>query len=194
MAFLTSAILLGLLWPSPPRLSVDIVFRGAPVPHWREAAAMKEVTHIWAAYGVDVRVSNPDESGRDGAVRLTVRFADRPKELSTTGVLGSIPFNGEEPESTISLYLDAIDGLVSEALTGGRNGPECLEAYRDAIVGRVQGRALAHEIGHFLLRSREHSRRGLMRSALPSHDLMAPNRDYFVLSPHESAVITSRHS
>ena len=64
--------LLGLAASPWPRLHVDIVFEGTPMRPRREAAAMEEVTRIWAAHGVDVRRANPDDAGWDGARRLTV--------------------------------------------------------------------------------------------------------------------------
>ena len=42
---------------------------------------------------------------------------------------------------------------------------------RHVVLGRVLGRALAHEIGHFLLRSRGHSQIGLMRANQSIADL-----------------------
>ena len=39
-----------------------------------------------------------------------------------------------------------------------RNFDDSPQALRDRVLGRVTGRALAHEIGHFLLRSSGHSR------------------------------------
>ena len=37
------------------------------------------------------------------------------------------------------------------------------ETMREEIVGRVLGRVLAHEIGHYVLRSPQHAANGLMR-------------------------------
>ena len=51
------------------------------------------------------------------------------------------------------MYPDAIAALVSTT----RFGTEDIyspAAFRDLILGRVLGRALAHGMGHFLLRSR----------------------------------------
>jgi hypothetical protein len=49
-------------------------------------------------------------------------------------------------------------------------------------MGRVLGRALAHEIGHFLLRSRNHSKVGLMRANPSVPDLIGRDRQTFFLS------------
>jgi hypothetical protein len=62
------------------------------------------------------------------------------------------------------------------------HGTECPPAVREQMTGRLIGRALAHEIGHVLLRSRDHSRDGLMRATHRSSDLIAPERQGFGLS------------
>jgi hypothetical protein len=46
-------------------------------------------------------------------------------------------------------------------------------------MGRVLGRALAHEIGHYLLRSPDHSVTGLMRAQHSIAELMAEDRGGF---------------
>ena len=53
---------------------------------------------------------------------------------------------------------------------------------RDLVYGRVMGRALAHEVGHYLLRSRQHSEVGLMRAQQSVVDLVALDRRQFALS------------
>ena len=79
---------------------------------------------------------------------------------------------------------DAIAALVSTTRFGTEDvfSPS---AFRDLVLGRALGRALAHEIGHFLLRSRVHSAAGLMRAIQPVSDLVAPDRHDFSLSPDQ---------
>jgi len=48
---------------------------------------------------------------------------------------------------------------------------------------------MAHEIGHYLLRSRGHAAAGLMRATLRSVDLIAEDRQGFDLSGAELAII-----
>jgi len=55
----------------------------------------------------------------------------------------------------------------------------------------VLGRALAHELGHFLLRSRTHSPKGLMRPSQALPDLVSPDRRPFTLSAGEVALVLS---
>jgi hypothetical protein len=53
------------------------------------------------------------------------------------------------------------------------------------------GRALAHEIGHFLLRSRHHSAAGLMRARQSAYDLVSVDRRGFTLTAEEEARLLS---
>jgi hypothetical protein len=61
-------------------------------------------------------------------------------------------------------------------------------------MGRVLGRALAHEIGHYLLGTREHSRSGLMRAAQGIDELMAIADPKMVLSAEEQTVLSANYT
>jgi hypothetical protein len=154
----------------------------------REAAAMEEVTRIWAAYGVDVRRANPTDAGWDGARRLTVlladdpNFADHQKRHVAGNVLASISFLDDLPRPTIVAYPDTIAAIVSDSTLLGLHASEWAPDLREVVMGRVLGRALAHEIGHFLLRSRNHATVGLMRANPSVPDLIGRDRQTFFLS------------
>jgi len=198
MLFIRLAAFLLSVVPPPvsthPRLPVDIIFEGQPMPRQLEAAAMAEVTAIWAPYGVDVRASDPDEPGRDGAVRLAVVLLDRPAGSMVAETLGSIRFLDGVPEPRIAIYPNAIASLVSTTRFSGVDSGEWPSALRDSILGRVTGRALSHELGHFLLRARHHSPNGLMRAGLFVRDLMSVDGRPFFLSTDEAALISSWHA
>jgi hypothetical protein len=182
---------------SPPRLQVDIVFDGPPMPRKLEASVIEEIALIWAAYGVDVQTSSASDVRRDGVVQLAVTLAGRPDARVATEALGSIVFVDDVPKPIIAMYPTAIADLVAKATLNGSYSHEWPAALHDVIVARVLGRALAHEIGHFLLRSRNHSAVGLMQATQSSRDLIAPNRERFVLSADEVtrlACITSTAS
>jgi hypothetical protein len=170
---------------------VDVVFREPRLSPGLEAAAMKEVTRIWATYGVDVAALKAGSRHRDGAVTLSVTIAGGLNGQTGAGTLGLIHFSDDVPDSEIVMYPDAIVALVSTMRFGSFDvfSPN---AFRDLILGRALGRALAHEVGHFLLRSRVHSPAGLMRAFQPVAALVAPDRRDFGLSPDE--VIRLRHA
>jgi hypothetical protein len=170
---------------------VDIAFQGLPMQPRLEASAMDEVTHIWAAYGVDVQAVNPGDPRRDDAVRLLVVLANLPNGPAVPGVLGSIPFLDDTPEPVIVLYLGAIAPLVADVRVAelpDHNWPFLL---RDVVHGRVLGRALAHEIGHYLLRSRQHLEVGLTRARQSTLDLVSLDRRHFALSADEMRRLAS---
>ena len=185
MSILAAAFALGLLaapvTASP--IAVDVVFEGLPMRRRLQESAMDEVTHIWARYAVDLRRVGSGDPGRDGAVRLTVVLADHPEGKVTINALGSIAFVDGEPEPTIVMYPNAVALLVSLIKINNHLDQEWPFALRDLVHGRVLGRALAHEIGHYLLRSRDHSVVGLMRARQSALDLTRIDRDGFTLSP-----------
>ena len=186
MTTIASALLLCLRGLStPPRhIRVDIAVQGAAVSPAFVAAAIEEAADIWAAYGVDVKVPKTNEAIDEGAVRLVVKLAPPAGHRKEGGVLGSIVFNGERPEPTIELYPAAASALIA-AVAFNRRETMWPAAPPDRVLARVLGRALAHEIGHFLLRSRSHSPNGLMRAEHVGPDLIAPDHRGFTLSADE---------
>jgi hypothetical protein len=66
-------------------------------------------------------------------------------------------------------------GLGSEELRGPAN------LQRQAL-GRVLGRAVAHEMGHYLLHTPDHARTGLMRATFHPRELVDVRRGGFALS------------
>ena len=151
-----------------------------------EASVIDEIVGIWAPYGVDVFMSsNARDAGSNNDVTLVATLADRQNRPHAGQVLGSIVFADGVPKPAITMYQHAINALVSTVTVVGTTELQWPAAYRDLIVGRVLGRALAHEIGHFLLRSRQHPEVGLMRAPHQAPDLVALDRRAFTLSAEE---------
>ena len=185
MRILAPALLLclpGLLAPLRP-VRVDITVQDASAPPALVAAAIEEAADIWAAYGVDIRMSDANDRERDGAVSLAVTLAPA-NQRTDTGALGSIVFSGDTPQPLIKLYPGAASTLIA-AVAFSRRDSTWPAAPRDRILARVLGRALAHEVGHFLLRSKSHSTAGLMRADQIGPELMAPGHRQFALSADE---------
>jgi hypothetical protein len=179
------------------RLKIDVRFEGVKLPAAGEAAAAEEVRTIWAPYGVDIRVvTHAAGAARPDAIPLRVTLVDRGDPRLPTETLGSIDFHDGTPEPSIVLYPASTSELVSWALIG--HAHEWPAAMHDRLFGRVLGRALAHEIGHFLLRRQGHSSKGLMRAQQPVPDLMREDRSCCILSAADvlalDAVIEARVS
>ena len=76
---------------------------------------------------------------------------------------------------------DVTDSLVNRI---------CAEAeaiWDEAYIARALGRAFAHEMGHYILRSKVHTPRGLMRAAWTASQAFAISRDGFALTAEERA-------
>ena len=61
-------------------------------------------------------------------------------------------------------------------------------AAREILVGRALGRALAHELGHYFLKSKIHTASGLMRSAWASNEFFGARPDGFELTREQQAM------
>jgi hypothetical protein len=114
--------------------------------------------------------------------------------LRSVSIGCQVPFFGGVPEPAIVMYPNAIVALVSTVTLHGSHEHEWPNALHDLIVGRVLGRALAHEIGHVLLRSSGHAAEGLMRAQHLVPDLVAADRRRFVLSESEVMRLVMGHA
>jgi hypothetical protein len=107
-----------------------------------------------------------------------------------TSTLASIVFlNGESPRDLINVALD----VAIRMLGNERNIPAARAASRH-LLARVIGRSLAHELGHYLLGSKGHSARGLMRQRLSMKELSAADIRPFHLSQAEAARLHARRT
>ena len=100
--------------------------------------------------------------------------------------LGAIGFSPEgEPGNVITI--DDEDLIRFSRHLGAITSPEpeWPSGKIEQVTGRVLGRVLAHELGHFLLRSPSHATSGLMRSAQSAPDLCLGTTSHFLLSDAE---------
>lgn len=63
---------------------------------------------------------------------------------------------------------------------------------RETLLARAMGRALAHELGHYLLASKVHATRGLMKASLTAAELFANDSAALRLEPAQRRVIAAR--
>lgn len=147
-------------------------------------AAAAEAADIWAPYGVAVDLAAPWGSAPDDTETLTVAIARSasPDSEPWHGTLGVIIFDaGGAPRPRMTVYFDRLIELISGAPAWIANEQHWPRALRDRVIGRALGRVIAHEIGHFVLRSRDHASSGLMRRVQGADELIAPDRSRFAL-------------
>jgi len=182
---IVSLLLSSLLQSTAPPLQIELVFIGVPIHARVEVAALDEVRSIWAPHHIALRVARRDSLMEEGILRLAVVVTDQRDPHLKPGTLGAVRFRAGAPEPTILLFSNTIETLVDETPVM-HHGTESPPAVRDQMTGRMIGRALAHEIGHVLLRSRGHSPDGLMRAMHRSSDFVAVERQGFALSSDDA--------
>jgi hypothetical protein len=63
---------------------------------------------------------------------------------------------------------------------------------RETLLARAMGRALAHELGHYLLASKVHTERGLMKAILTAVELFMPDSRGFRIEPAQRRAVAAR--
>jgi hypothetical protein len=185
-------------------LHIALTVRPTPaVPSGLIDAAVAEAAGIWAPYGVTIDAA-PDgcaECGACGAIddhtrALTVVAIETRRSAVAPGwqgALGAITFAPDgAPAPVITLFLTDIERFIALGQLAGMPPSLWPETMRQEILGRVLGRVMAHEIGHYVLRSPQHAANGLMRPLQFASDLVAPSRRRFMLTAVEAARLEDR--
>jgi hypothetical protein len=124
--------------------------------------ALREASAIWKLGGVTLdwhATSEPPGGGGQSTVNVT--FDDAPGSVAGQDVpLGWVTLDAAGvPEGTI--FLSRKNALrLAETIDEYRERPL---KFKERLVARALGRALAHELGHYLTGSKEHTVSGLMK-------------------------------
>lgn len=150
----------------------------------------REVNQIWAPYGVTIEgLAGPCQAPGEGpALKVRVRKIEsiRPAGIPR-GTLGNIYFVAGRPTPLIDLWADEAMRVM------GGNHVMFSQGLSDPRVrmemGRLLGRSLAHELGHYLLASSVHTEAGLMRRTYKHQDGKAKTRGCFALDEGQVAAL-----
>jgi hypothetical protein len=174
--------------PAPPPIVVNV--SAAPnVPSSIVAQTIAETDAIFRRAGVSFiwRI------GASALTTLSVAIGNDPGSAQhDVTPLGWIVFVDGRPESEIYLsYANAERFMLdSRAVVGLVDNMTYAE--RELLLGRAMGRALAHELGHYLLATKEHTAKGLLKAARSAQELFSVDRRRFELEPAQRAQITER--
>jgi len=152
------------------------------------AHAISEAARIWRQYGVSLVTGDATDCAdvSDAALRVTIGLG-RDAASGDAG-LGAIEFASDgTPGSTIVLNYGAVTRIATSAPVMGLHPALWPAGLRDEIIARALGRALAHEIGHYLLRSPLHASAGLMKARQKGSVLSSPNDRPFALTAPDRA-------
>ena len=147
------------------------------------ANALKEAARIWKRYDVSLLTEDDGQCVLAGAAAVSVTIDVGHDPASGATGLGAIQFAPDgTPASDIVLNYDAVKRIATSAPFMGLHPALWPAGLREEIVARALGRALAHEIGHYLLRSPHHTSSGLMQARHKGSMLGSPNDRGFELT------------
>jgi len=162
---------------------------------WRPSG----VTFVWRrAAPVVVPYSRASETGPyvPKTVRLTIgdgRGSGNGNRQNGRLPLGWIVFDDDDVPAQ-EIYLSHANGV--EMLVNARGVVGIVEqmpiAQREMLLARAMGRALAHELGHYLLASKAHTAGGLMKPVLTAVELFSLDSNTLRVEPAQRRVIAAR--
>lgn len=171
-----------------PSIPVDVF---AP-PEMKESSVHRicaETDAIWKPAGITFTWRRRTSTDAQDASRLRVTIEHG--RLSATDkqtTLGWITFTGDEAEPSIHVSIAGVEDL----LLGASDFDDAMTARHNLLIERALGRALSHELGHYLLDSKTHTPHGLMRASWPPHQVFGEERRGFELSTEQRNVAAQR--
>ena len=143
---------------------VDVFLTTADkLPAVARTILMREAESIWQRHGVQIHWLEPADASPPGPYRMRALIVPKrsipPARGAEFAIAELVSSAGNHPTAFVSI--EAAQRLVDETRGGLGSG---VTVFDDRRLGVTLGRALAHEIGHFLLRTKTHARTGLMRS------------------------------
>jgi hypothetical protein len=162
---LLSTIALGVPALAEDRSVVHILLTTSPaVKPAARMAMMREATGIWARAGIRLNWVDPTARPQGLSLRVLTVEHTGPAGMVDTAVLGELVRGA----GTTAAAMIAFDRAATIATRGSLNRGSLSV---DQRLGLVLGRAVAHEIGHFLLAGLPHQHEGLMRARFPENEL-----------------------
>jgi len=173
-----------------PTISISVHASSPRVSGWMLNFALDEARAIWIDAGL--RISWRIEKERAAADGLRVVIDDDPGTGLGEGLaIGWVIFQGDQPTQEIHLsYANAVAGLERSCPLGALNRLNPLRI--DEMVAVALGRALAHELGHYLLGPNAHSGSGLMRAEWSPAEMFGESRPFFHLDAVQRGAIASK--
>jgi hypothetical protein len=148
-----------------------------------------DVRRIWSPI-VDIVVSTPFERSAPIAVdAVRVLITTRTLDARENTGLGWIAFVDSRPRPEITVSTTAARRLMERGRWMGRSMASLPPAAARVFVQRTLARAIAHEVGHYLLGSPRHDRRGLMRARFTADEMMDRGDTFDRIDPASAARI-----
>jgi hypothetical protein len=168
------------------------VHAATDLPRALVESALDEADAIWRAADVIFSWEIADGAGGSlSTLRVTIGDYGGP-EGHTSLAIGWIGFDNLGAP-TPDIYLSYRNAMELVRLEEGRAAiSRMTEFERRVRLTRVLGRALAHELGHYLLASKMHTPAGLMKAKRPASDFLGPRRSDFEVDLPLRSLVKSR--
>lgn len=154
---------------------------------------ISEAERIWRHEQVNIEWTRPGHTVEHPDAPLRVLVISRPD--SDTPLHRGWPVAELIPEAmpraVAFAWISGAERVVDEAARSSTGDARTL---RDHRLGLVLGRAVAHEIGHFLLATGTHAERGLMRASVDAREFAGLGGETFRLDPDASTWLRRRLS
>ena len=164
----------GAVVPAPCQIAIDVASR-VPLGWTRGDLEIfrAEAAAAWRPHGVALCWRDAEEACGGASSLLYVRLVDDvPRGRgSTARTLGWLGFSDRTGPGSLALLSVRLARELLASLEWGARRLGELPGAVERLLPRALGRALAHELGHFLLGRRSHSSTGLMRAVFYPADL-----------------------
>jgi hypothetical protein len=177
-----------------PPMTVNVYAAKGISPHLvRET--LNEAGAVWNDAGITLawRVVVGGRPEYSATPHVVINDDAGPKRGDEGIPIGWVEFHRpDDPDQEI--HVSRNNGLkLLKASPGLRRSVDLMpQAEINLSLGRMLGRALAHELGHFLLRSRFHTSAGLMRANRPVREFVALSRRGFEIDPAQRTAVVAR--
>ena len=144
-----------------PSIDVALIIQ-ADLPRAAQRALVQEAESIWRDAGVQIRWVNANEADSLRTLRVVVDRRPGSPQPGGNWVVGEL-LRFDNGAAVAMASIARAEVVVRAAGSGSTLvSPDSIVQHR---VGVVLGRAVAHEIGHYLLESSAHAPHGLMRAS-----------------------------
>lgn len=153
--------------------------------------ALAETNAIWRAAGVEFIWQRGPARYATAALNVVIGHDLRPVREGALA-LGWIFFDESTPGQRIYISYANVQQLMRESpgVIGSQDRMPIFE--REVLISRAIGRALAHELGHYFLATREHTKNGLMKANRSASEFFGPDDRPFKLDGTQRSLITAR--
>jgi hypothetical protein len=159
-------------------------------------AVIRSVTSIWKPYA-DITFADAADvakGGYDDELHLVV--SDRLQvDQSGAPALGWISFvKPGQPLNVVTVSVASARALMARETWLGRRFEQLPGSIQQQFLERAVSWSIAHEIGHYLLRTSAHAAHGLMRAQLTASEILLKDRRSTRLEPREIEMLRERVS